>query len=51
MLVEQLAAHEMTRCARQHVVAEIGIVIEAEVVERVGHVQPELVWRSCPHEH
>src|SRR5215213_533942 len=47
MLVEHLRTQVVTRRAGQLVIAEGWIVVEAEIVERVGKIEPDLV-RSIP---
>ena len=43
MPVEEFAAQIVTRRARQMVVVEHRIVVETEIVERVGEVQPQSI--------
>ena len=47
ILVQQLGAEVVARRAGQQVVAEVRIVVETEIVERVGQIQPDLVRRRA----
>ena len=50
MLIEHLGTQIVTRRAGQLVVSEGRIVVEAEIVERVGEIEPDLVRCTCGHE-
>ena len=51
MLVEQLGAQEMPWRPGQLVVAVEGVVLESEIAESVGEVEPEPIGIGSVHQH